>query len=210
MDHIDAKNFMRLTLVRHGQSMGNLEGRMQGQQDWPLSPLGREQAAAAGKRYAGRQPDRILTSPLIRARETGEIVFPGREMSAEPGFMEVCEGDWEGRPIKEIMTREPQYLTGWFQAGSGIAAPGGETVEALYGRVTEALLRRLAEAQQDGIKDLFIFSHYCAIMAMVGCLTRGGIPSMLHIATGNACGVHFMISGDIAVLVGMDLPAEGQ
>lgn len=209
MDHVPAENFMRVTLVRHGQSLGNLHGILQGQQDWRLSPRGREESSAAALRYAGRQPDRILVSPLLRARETAEIVFPGRTLIPEPAFKEVCEGRWEGRTMKEIMEREPRYLKGWFRPGSGISAPGGETVEALYDRVTTALLRRLSEARGDGIRDLFIFSHYIAIMAMVGCLTRGGIPSMQHIATGNACGVHFLMSGDTAVLIGMDLPPDG-
>src|SRR5512135_2406685 len=65
-----------ITLLRHGESTGNAEGRLQGQADYPLSPTGRGQAAVLARRWLaeGVRFDRIISSPLLRARQTAEII----------------------------------------------------------------------------------------------------------------------------------------
>ena len=79
---------MQIDLLRHGQTEYNAQHRYQGQQDIPLSAAGRAQL-----RPAGFMPDVVYVSPLIRARQTAEIFFPGcpqiivqalREMSTTP------------------------------------------------------------------------------------------------------------------------------
>jgi 2,3-bisphosphoglycerate-dependent phosphoglycerate mutase len=64
------------TLLRHGESQGNIENRHQGQSEFPLTELGRRQAQALGDRWGREQVtfDRIFSSPLQRAKETAEIV----------------------------------------------------------------------------------------------------------------------------------------
>lgn len=64
------------TLLRHGESQGNLEGKHQGQSEFPITELGRRQAEALAARWAHekRSFDRVLSSPLQRARQTAEIV----------------------------------------------------------------------------------------------------------------------------------------
>src|SRR5512145_612212 len=65
-----------ITLLRHGESEGNLAGVIQGQMDLPLTPRGCRQAEALGKHWKAKGVtfDRIVTSPLLRARQTAEIV----------------------------------------------------------------------------------------------------------------------------------------
>ncbi len=65
-----------ITFLRHGQSVGNAEGWVQGQRDYPLTADGRAQAQALGDRWLaeGRQFDQVIASPLPRARETAEII----------------------------------------------------------------------------------------------------------------------------------------
>lgn len=62
-----------LYIVRHGESMGNLARRLQGQTDFPLSPLGEEQAALAAQRLAGEPLSAVYASPLKRAHRTAQI-----------------------------------------------------------------------------------------------------------------------------------------
>jgi broad specificity phosphatase PhoE len=64
------------TFLRHGQSVANHKGIIQGHLDYPLSDLGREQAEARADAWAkeGRRYDLIISSPLLRARETAEIL----------------------------------------------------------------------------------------------------------------------------------------
>ncbi len=65
-----------LTLLRHGESVGNAENRLQGQADFPLTETGRQQAQALAKRWLaeGLTFDRVIASPLKRSRETAEII----------------------------------------------------------------------------------------------------------------------------------------
>ncbi|HEU4759214.1 MAG TPA: histidine phosphatase family protein, partial [Dehalococcoidia bacterium] len=61
---------MRLFLVRHAESQGNREMRLQGRQDFPLTSLGRRQADALGARFSGRQLSGVYASPIRRALDT--------------------------------------------------------------------------------------------------------------------------------------------
>jgi phosphohistidine phosphatase len=70
---------MQLYLVRHAEAAGGEPDELR-----PLTPAGREQARSLGERLrdSGVRPDAILTSPLLRARETGALI--GRELGVEP------------------------------------------------------------------------------------------------------------------------------
>jgi phosphohistidine phosphatase len=70
---------MQLYLVRHAEAAGGEPDELRA-----LTPAGREQARSLGVRFreAGVRPDAILTSPLLRARETGSLI--GRELGLEP------------------------------------------------------------------------------------------------------------------------------
>jgi broad specificity phosphatase PhoE len=66
----------RIALVRHGESVGNAEERLQGHEDYPLSSRGRDQVRALARRWQdeGVEFDRIISSPLSRAVETARIL----------------------------------------------------------------------------------------------------------------------------------------
>ena len=97
-----------LYLMRHGPTAWNAEGRLQGHTDISLSPQGREEMCRMGLRLreAGFSADRILTSPLKRARETAKIIaeqmgFVG-EIQVEPELIERCFGEAEGKIIAQL------------------------------------------------------------------------------------------------------------
>ncbi|WP_306514256.1 histidine phosphatase family protein, partial [Janibacter hoylei] len=64
----------RLIVLRHGQTGSNLKGIWQGQLDHELTDLGREQARAAAAAIASLRPTRVVSSDLVRARDTAEEV----------------------------------------------------------------------------------------------------------------------------------------
>jgi broad specificity phosphatase PhoE len=89
---------MRLILVRHGQSVGNVEQRIQGKDD-PLTDFGRRQAAAAGEALAARGDiTHLYASPLARAFETASTIGRAIGMQPDPleGFAEIDPGDASG------------------------------------------------------------------------------------------------------------------
>ena len=123
----------RLVIVRHGITDWNREGRFQGHLDPPLSDVGRREASLVGERIAadpGLRPARIVSSTLERAAQTasaiGEAVGIGVER--DPLWIEIGQGEWEGRTHAEIARTDPARYERW-RTTDGLP-PGGERVGA--------------------------------------------------------------------------------
>jgi len=152
-----------LAFVRHGESEWVREGRFQGQGDPPLSELGRRQALLTARRIARRArrpalplpsgpPRSVVHSPLARAAETAQqiarAVSGGRgddavaqpvPVLAEPGLLEIGQGEWEGLPSAEVTERWGDLLEAWRRDPLLAWAPGGESVADVDARVRAAL-----------------------------------------------------------------------
>lgn len=87
-------------LLRHGESTGNAENRHQGQADYPLTDLGIDQVNCLSEDWKSRgwKFDRVVCSPLSRAKETGEILSRtlGLELEYDPIWMERDNGKLAG------------------------------------------------------------------------------------------------------------------
>ena len=90
----------KLYFIRHGESLGNLKRLFTGQWDVPLTELGQQQARAATQNAQNLQIECIVSSPLIRARQTAEIIaaaigYPKDKILYSDLFMERNYGDWQ-------------------------------------------------------------------------------------------------------------------
>ncbi len=124
----------RLLLVRHGESIWNVQRRWQGQADVPLSPVGDQQARAV----ATRLPDgylRIVTSDLVRAARTAELLAEPRALpvTVDPRLRERHAGPWQGLTRVEIEAEWPGMLA------DGRRPDDYETDDDLLGRALDAL-----------------------------------------------------------------------
>ena len=141
------KPVFQFVFLRHGESIGNVESRWQGQADYPLTDRGRAQVHALAERWKSEEVrfDRAVTSTLIRARETAEIVASALNVKVEydPVWMERHVGEMEGLTAEEVRQRpQPPYTTPYDAVG-GV----GEGDWALYlraGQALHALLQRPA------------------------------------------------------------------
>ncbi len=101
-----------LTLLRHGESQGNFEGRHQGQSDYPLTDRGREQTRALIKRWKSEKKyfKLILSSPLARARETAQMISTemGIPVEFDSLWMERNNGRLAGLLPEEAQEVVPQ------------------------------------------------------------------------------------------------------
>lgn len=159
--------------------MWNGERRIQGNQDPPLSPRGRRQAArlAAGVSLRLCTAAAIYTSPLRRAAETADALgaATGLPVLTEPGLQEMRLGRWEGMTVPEIQAAFPGSYERWLADPLTHPAPDGERLEDFAHRVVEAWTRLCAARPGD---DLVLVSHGGPIKAIV-CHVLGVHPRWL-------------------------------
>jgi alpha-ribazole phosphatase len=134
---------VRLIVVRHGETLYNMQRRFTGQSDIPLSALGEQQAAALGKHLAAEPLAAIVASDLQRARVTARAIAHYHELPVQEDadLREIAMGAWEGSTYDEIMARDADLVQRWLSDPTIYAPPGGETVIQLLDRVAPALQR---------------------------------------------------------------------
>ena len=170
---------MRVWLIRHGLTELGAEKRYQGSTDTPLSAAGRL-ALQADDRFA-----RVYCSPLLRAAETAEILFPSAEKKTIPDLREMDFGAFEGRGWWE-MEQNPAYRA-WVEGGCVGKCPGGEDREGFSARVQAAFAALVEREKKAGASELVIVAHGGTQMAA---LSRWGMPQKDYFAwqTPCACG----------------------
>ncbi|RNF81844.1 histidine phosphatase family protein [Montanilutibacter psychrotolerans] len=134
---------MKILLARHGETPWNAEGRYQGQEDIPLSPVGEAQARALGVRLRELPITRAVASPLRRARFTAELALGERDLplTLDPGLMEIAHGTWEGLLASEIRERDGDRLQAWRDAPHEVLMPEGESLQHVLDRAWPAFAR---------------------------------------------------------------------
>jgi broad specificity phosphatase PhoE len=133
---------MRLLLVRHAESQGNRELRLQGRREFPLTELGVQQADALASRLAGASPAAIYSSPIGRAIQTAEIIGSkiGVPVTLEPKLQEYDFGDAvSGCTWEEIRKHHPDIIEGFRKSSSDFPRyPGEEGRQVFQERVRSA------------------------------------------------------------------------
>jgi broad specificity phosphatase PhoE len=142
----DKPRSFNIVFLRHGESVGNAEARWQGQADFPLTDTGRAQARALAERWKseGAKFDLILTSPLVRARETAEIIASALNVNVEvdPLWMERDNGEFSGLTAHEV--RNNFVHSSFFTPYDAVGGDGEGDWELFLraGRALHCLLRR--------------------------------------------------------------------
>jgi probable phosphoglycerate mutase len=132
-------------LARHGQTAYNLERRFQGHLPVPLDDTGRKQARDLAEHAsvgAGGIPFAALwCSPLLRARETAEIVAErlGLAPREDARLMETNAGDWTDRLFADVRAEDPDGFLGFIEGRPDFAFPGGESFAQQGVRIAAAL-----------------------------------------------------------------------
>jgi broad specificity phosphatase PhoE len=137
---------VEVVVVRHGETEWSRTGRHTGRSDIPLTQNGERQARAVGEALRGREFALVVSSPLIRARETARLA--GFEPELRDDLAEWDYGEYDGLTTPQIREQVPDW-TIW-----GYGAVGGESVEQLAARADRVVAELLAV---DG--DVLVFSH---------------------------------------------------
>jgi broad specificity phosphatase PhoE len=152
---------MEIFFVRHGQSTANAKGLWQGQLEFPLSPLGKEQARLAGEALAATGTfSGVYTSPLQRAAQTAGIISEALESSGNfrgevvtfEGLTERHGGVLQGRSLEQASYEEPELIEKFRslpaeEAWSFVGAETNETLVSRFGSAVEEI-RKIHSAEQ--------------------------------------------------------------
>ena len=157
-----------LFLVRHGETQWNVQRRIQGWADSPLTSVGLAQAEINARLLGTLGIDRILASPLGRTKQTVAPIVRETRVEAEydPRLREVCMGDWSGRTVQELQSR---YLDQWrARQGDpeGYCPPNGESRVDVKQRVTP-LVSELVDAPH---QEVVLVSHGITIRVLLDLL----------------------------------------
>jgi probable phosphomutase (TIGR03848 family) len=128
-----------LLLLRHGRTTANADGGLAGRQPVELDDTGRAQAAAVGARLRTIPLAAVVTSPLIRCRQTLELALPDVPPVVEDGLVECDYGAWQGQPLKKL-AKDPLWQVVQ-QHPSAVVFPDGETMAGMAARAVEAVRR---------------------------------------------------------------------
>jgi broad specificity phosphatase PhoE len=126
------------TIIRHGETDYNRNGRYQGQSDIALNAAGRQQSAALGLHLAHAPIDLIYASDLTRAQETARLMAGGRTVILDPRLREIDVGRAAGMTSTEIQQSEPTFWAALQQDPDRTPFPGGESTLTVQRRALEA------------------------------------------------------------------------
>jgi probable phosphoglycerate mutase len=155
----------KLALLRHGPTAWTEDRRIQGRTDVPLSSNGRRIVCAWRLPEAWKGVS-VLVSPLVRARETADLLGLA-DARVEPALAERDWGGWEGCRLADLRQRDGERMQAYDAQGLDLRPPGGETPRELQARL-DPLLARLSA---DG-RDVLAVTH------------RGVIRAVYALATG--------------------------
>ncbi|GHU60116.1 alpha-ribazole-5'-phosphate phosphatase [Clostridia bacterium] len=156
---------MKIALIRHGKTQGNIERQYIGSTDLPLAPSGRDELAelAASGRYP--KVDRVYASPMLRCLQTAGIIYPGIDPVPVPGLRECDFGIFEGK-THEVLIENEDYKS-FLESGGNYAFPGGDSFEGFVGRCAQAFDGIIDDIIADGINSSAVVCHGGSIMAIM-------------------------------------------
>lgn len=127
---------MKVYLLRHGETEGNVKAQYAGVTDTPLTQKGKQQAVDAHLRFEDIQFDVVLSSPLSRALDTARV-FTDHEVILHEGLKEMNFGIFEGMTYDEIKRKHPKEVEIWQQETREYMFPEGESLRSFYKKIVD-------------------------------------------------------------------------
>lgn len=155
---------LKIYLIRHFMTPGNKLKRYIGVTDEPLSEEGR--ALALARAYP--QAEQLYVSPLLRCRQTAELIYPHQQPILVEGLRECDFGEFENKNYLEL-SGHPAYQA-WIDSSGTLPFPGGESKEGFQKRSLEAFCTIVDSAIAENRASLAIIAHGGTIMSIMEAL----------------------------------------
>ena len=182
----------RFIVVRHGETQWNVEARVQGKGNSPLTAVGLAQAEAIAERLAAERFDVLVASDLGRAMQTAQAIARrcGHAVVPDPRLRERDFGAGEGMTYEEIDRAWPDVFTRSRETDPDAAVPGGETRRQFHERVRDAFA---ALAREHEGKRVAVVAHGGVLAALYRLIhdIPVGKPHVVPIANASYNAVAF-------------------
>jgi len=162
--------------MRHGESYSNVGGRMISTTDMELTPRGIEQAEKA-KRHINKDFDMVFSSPLLRARQTAEILAGDAEIVVCDKLIEMNLGVLEGLTWEEVNLNFPHLDTGYMLYD--ITIPQGESFGDVQNRCQSFIAHELSDLSEDAC--VLIVTHGITKRVLVNSLMKKAPECVNHL-----------------------------
>ncbi|MDR0941442.1 MAG: histidine phosphatase family protein [Bacteroidales bacterium] len=170
---------MKIYLTRHGQTEWNVQQRMQGQNNSPLTELGEWQATQLGNYWYDVQFDCIYSSSSPRALHTAELVRGKRNIpiTACDDLREISLGEWEGMTFGEAEKQYPEQFYNFWHKPEIYFRQNSESFEELRRRTSGAIERIV---QQHCEETVLVVTHGMVLRTLYTYFQKQSISEIAH------------------------------
>ncbi len=191
-----------LVLVRHGQSTWNLENRFTGEEDVPLTPLGREEARAAGQKLKTVTFSQGFTSVLQRAIDTMTILleaadYPDLPVTRNRALNERNYGQLQGLNKAEVTKKYGEEQVMEWRRSFSVRPPGGESLKDTAARVIPYYQGAVEPLLKKG-RNILIVAHGNSLRSLLMYLEKISEEDISHVdlPTGQPRAYELTVDGD--------------
>lgn len=165
---------MKIYMIRHGETNWNKARKLQGRSDIPLNEYGKELAYITAEAMKDIPFDIIYSSPLIRAKETAEILSANHNLKIHTNelLVEMSFGEGEGASLPEIHSHPEMNLHNFIHNPEEYLPPnGGETFEELYERC-KTFMEEYVLPYEHKYHTMLIVGHGALIRGLIHYINR--------------------------------------
>jgi broad specificity phosphatase PhoE len=200
---------VQIVLIRPGSTDYDLQGRIQGNLDMPLSDQGRDEVVRALDNLRGRSLTAIYCAPCEAAIQTAEIIGQALQVKVKPleYLRNLDQGLWQGMLVDEVKVKQPKVYRQWQEHPENVCPPNGEMLSEAAERIDGAI-DKLAKKHRSGNVGLVVPEPLATLLA--NRLSGGELGDLwkahngcnccqefeLH-STGRRAEVSFAINGQV-------------
>ena len=157
---------LKIHLIRHGATDANVLGQYIGcRTDMPISPEGLNELRLLKESNDYPEIDLLYSSPMLRAKQTGAVIYPEKEIIGVENLKEYDFGDFEGKTANEL-ENDPEFKK--WAAGKLTAPPNGETNSDFIKRLCVGLNQIVVDMLEKNAQSAGVIMHGGAIMMLLG------------------------------------------